>query len=307
MMRLGKPFTKHMTLTKNSIVLAFVALWGLSSCDYLQVRDADPAVEPEVNPIARAHDAYLYPSDVEGIVKPNTSQADSAAIMERYVNAWIKKQLMLNEAASRIDFDEAELERKILDYRYALMVYQYEKYYVQQMLDMNVSQTEIEEYYEAHRESFQLKQNIIHGKFVKLSKEAPQQSRFRRLLQSDAAADQEEIKSYCFRFAENYLLDDTTWVNFDEVVKGSPWNSMEDRADFLQKNKFVEVEGDEHIYFLKIDEYKLVGEISPLEFVTDQIEQIILNRRKVDLTDKLEEDVYERAFDNENFEIFRDE
>lgn len=291
-----------MTLTK---FFGF-ALAGLllASCEYLQVKDPDPADQPEVLPIARVHNTFLYPSDVEGIVKPNVPKADSTAVMSRFVRAWVKKQLMLEEAAAKIDFDEAELERKILDYRYALMVYQYQKYHVEQTLDENVSETEISEYYSEHQDNFQLKQPIIRGKFVRLSLEAPQVDQFRIQLRSDQAQDREEIKSYCFRFAESYSLDDSTWMNFAEMVKGSPWNALEDKSAFLQDNKFVEVTDEQYRYFLKINDFKGVDELSPLEFVRDQIHQVILNRRKVALTDQLEEDVYDRALNNNDFEIF---
>lgn len=301
-MQPSKPFIKHMTLTK---FFGF-ALAGLllASCEYLQVKDPDPADQPEVLPIARVHNTFLYPSDVEGIVKPNVPKADSTAVMSRFVRAWVKKQLMLEEAAAKIDFDEAELERKILDYRYALMVYQYQKYHVEQTLDENVSETEISEYYSEHQDNFQLKQPIIRGKFVRLSLEAPQVDQFRIQLRSDQAQDREEIKSYCFRFAESYSLDDSTWMNFAEMVKGSPWNALEDKSAFLQDNKFVEVTDEQYRYFLKINDFKGVDELSPLEFVRDQIHQVILNRRKVALTDQLEEDVYDRALNNNDFEIF---
>ncbi|MEL6538650.1 MAG: peptidyl-prolyl cis-trans isomerase [Bacteroidota bacterium] len=293
-----------MALTKHLLIGLFAGLWILTGCEYLQVSSPDPVVEPEINPIARAHNAFLYPQDVEGIVKPNTSTEDSAAIMNRFVNAWIQKQLMLQEAASKIDFDEAEIERKILDYRYALMVYEYQKYYVEQTLNEEVSSEEIDTYYQENEDNFRLKQNIVQGKFVRLTKAAPQQERFIQVFQTDLPADQEEINSYCFRFAESYTLDDTTWVNFNEMVKSSPWNSLEDRASFLQDNTFVQGEDEDYYYFLHLKGFQLSGQLAPLDFVREQIRQIIINRRKVELTNQLEDDVFQRAVETNDFEIF---
>ena len=299
------PFMKRMTSSKSVLICLLMGLWGVTGCDYLTVTDPDAGNQQDaVKPIARAHDAFLYPQDVEGVVKPNTPSGDSAAIMERFVSAWVQKQLMLQEAASKIDFDEAEIERKMLDYRYALMVYQFQKYYVEEALNKQVSAEEIKAYYDENPDNFLLKQHILRGKFVKLAKNTPQIDRFRDLLRENRDDSQEEIRSYCFRVATNYILDDTTWINFEDVVKGSPWNSLEDREDFLKRNTYVETEDEESIYFLLIEEYKLIGELSPLEFVTDQIRQIILNRRKVELTEALEKEVYQRAKEGQDFEIY---
>jgi hypothetical protein len=44
--------------------------------------------------------------------------------------------------------------------------------------------------------------------------------------------------------------------------------------------------------------------VSPLEFVKEDIKNIILNKRKVELARKLEDDVYENAAKRKDFEVF---
>jgi peptidyl-prolyl cis-trans isomerase SurA len=58
------------------------------------------------------------------------------------------------------------------------------------------------------------------------------------------------------------------------------------------------------LYFLKIDAYKISDNVSPLEFVKHDIKNIILNKRKVELAKKLEDDVYENAAKRKDFEVF---
>jgi predicted house-cleaning noncanonical NTP pyrophosphatase (MazG superfamily) len=52
-----------------------------------------------------------------------------------------------------------------------------------------------------------------------------------------------------------------------------------------------------------VDEYRISDNVSPLEFVTDEIKNIILNKRKVELAKKLEDEVYENALEHKEFEI----
>jgi len=44
--------------------------------------------------------------------------------------------------------------------------------------------------------------------------------------------------------------------------------------------------------------------VSPLEFVLQDIKNIILNKRKVELAKKLEDEVYENAAKRKDFEVF---
>jgi hypothetical protein len=54
-----------------------------------------------------------------------------------------------------------------------------------------------------------------------------------------------------------------------------------------------------------VEEYRISDNISPLEFVKDDIRNIILNKRKVDLAKKLEDEVYNNAISEKEFEVFR--
>lgn len=257
--------------------------------------------------VARVYDEKLYEKDIKGMLPENTSSEDSASIISRYVKSWIKKQLLINEAASKIDFDEAELERKILDYRYALMVYEYEKYYINDELNTEVTEEDIKSYYENNISNFELKQNIVRGIFIKVAKDAPKIDRLKKLIHSNKSKDKKELKSYCFRFATSYSLDDSLWVNFEELIKNTPLIGIPNKVQFLKENEHIETEDEDFLYFIRIYEYKISDETSPLEFVRDEIKNIIINKRKLELAKKLEEDIYNEAQENDDFEIYADD
>ena len=75
------------------------------------------------------------------------------------------------------------------------------------------------------------------------------------------------------------------------------------KVQFLKATPYHETEDENFLYFLKVDEYRISDNVSPLEFVTDEIKNIILNKRKVDLAKKLEDEVYENALEHKDFEI----
>jgi len=67
---------------------------------------------------------------------------------------------------------------------------------------------------------------------------------------------------------------------------------------------YYETTDNDFLYYLKVDEYKILDNVSPLDFVRQDIKNIILNKRKVELARKLEEEVYENASRDKAFEIF---
>lgn len=271
----------------------------------LQVKKQEETQQPEKKPVARVHNAYLYENDLEGIVPAGTSETDSAGRVAIYINNWVRKQLLIDEAKSKIDFDEADIQRKILDYRYSLIAYQYQSYYINQHLDKNVSEEEIKEYYEANLDNFPLKQNIIRGKFIKMASSVPKIGEVKNLILSNQEKNKEKLQELCFGYAANYTLEDSVWINFDDLVKGSPFAEIPNTVQFLHSRKYAEASDDTYRYFLKITEYKKTDDISPLDVVRDQIRDIIINKRKIELAKDLEKEVYNEAIKQNSFEIYR--
>lgn len=298
-----------MTRFSIQMFVLLSSIWFLG-CDggiggFMEFKKEETPPNEEKDPLARVKDKYLYPEDIQGIINSEISRGDTSDIIHRYIKNWVKKQLLIDEAATRIEFDMAEIERKILDYRYALMVHEFEKYYVNQNINRNISDEDISAYYDEHKQNFELKHNIIQGLYAKVPKEAPNTATFRSMMRGNISdKTKEDIKSYCFRFAADYSLDDTVWLNFEEVIKNTPWMGVSNKEEILGNNKFVEISDDNFFYFLKLFKYKTSNEISPLSFVQNDIRRIILNKRKINITGELKEEIYKNAKTNNEFEIF---
>lgn len=274
----------------------------VAGCDLIKMRTTNPVEDRTV--VARVNNAYLYRADLKGIVPANTNRDDSTARMEAYIQSWIRKQLLIQEAMKQINIDEAEVERKILDYRYSIIAYEYQSHHVKQNLDTVVSQSEIQAYYNDNVDNFILKQNIVRATFIKVPRNAPALDKVRGMILSKDEKDRSELKSYCLTYSVAYHIADSTWMVFDDLVRNSPMAEIPNKVQFLKNNPFHEEEDDNFIYFLKVEEYRISDNLSPLDFVRNEIVNIILNKRKVELAKKLENDVYNRALDRKAFEIY---
>lgn len=277
----------------------------LSGCDWIKLKKDEGEGSEARQPVARVNTAFLYKDELNGIVAPEVSPGDSASLVEGYINSWIRKQLLIQEAARKIDIDEAELERKILDYRYSIIAYEYQSFYIKQNLDTMISRSEIETYYIDNKDNFILKQNIVRATFIKVPVNAPRTEKIKNLIFSSREEDKNELKSYCLSFSTAYHISDSLWMVFDELVKKSPLMEIPNKIQFLQHTPYYETSDDNYLYFLKVDEYRITDNVSPLDFVDDEIRNIMLNKRKVELARKLEDNVYQQAQEKNEFEIIK--
>ena len=287
-------------MNRTYFILLYILV--LAGCDRF-TSGPDPE-QIKNNAIARVDEQYLFREDLATIFPEKISAEDSAQIAERFINNWIRKQLMIMESAKNVPYNQEELERKVQDYRNSLLIYEYEKQYVQKNLNKEIGTAEVEEYYNSNQDNFQLKQNIIKGIFIKVPKNAPKLANLRKFADLKQADDMAKLKSYGYRFATEFMVDDSVWVNFDELIVGTPLMSIPNKVQWLKNNKYVETNDEDYIYILNIRDYKINDELSPLEFVQDQIETIILNKRKTKLAAQLNENVFKNARDKNEFEIY---
>jgi len=274
----------------------------LSSCDLFRFKTEEEQVDDAV--LAAVDDNVLYRSDLYFITQDSPSEEDSANLAERYMQSWIRKQLMIKEAGKNMAFDEAELNRKLLDYKYALMVYEFEKAYVNENLDTEVSEEEINAYYEENKVNFTLKKIIVRTNFLKVEKDIPQRAQISRLLSSNRESDKEELRNMALRYAANYYLEDSVWIEFDDIVLNTPLVDHTNHVELLRRNDLIQVDDDSFAYYFKILEYKLQDQVPPLEFMKEEISKIILNKRRVALAESLHKEVYQRALEKNDFKIY---
>ncbi|WP_245949497.1 peptidyl-prolyl cis-trans isomerase [Echinicola strongylocentroti] len=281
------------------IILALV-----TACDFFKVKteEESTAKSPAV---ASVDDMFLRKSDLDFVTKETNNPSDSTNLAKRYVQSWVKKQLMIKEASQKVAVSKAELDKKLLDYKYALIVYEYEKSYIEKHLDKNVSNEEIKSYYEGNKENFTLKEIIVRANFIKMNKNLSQNKDADQLLNQSNESAKHELRELAIKSAANYFLEDSTWVKFDELISNTPLADNQNKVQLLTRdNPLIKAEDDQFNYYYKILEYKLQDQVPPVEFVKDEISKIIINKRKVNLAESLQNEVYSRAQGNNEFKIY---
>jgi hypothetical protein len=293
---------KYLTLQWRNNLLVIFLLVSTGSCDFFRFKSDKEGEEDRI--IAAVDNQKLLQSELSFIGMESKTEVDSANLAERYVQSWVRKQLLIKEAGKSMAFDEAEINRKLLDYKYALMVYEFEKKYVEENLNTEISQKEIEDYYELNKVNFSLKEIIIRVNFAKIEKGSPQNTQAERLLRSQNQKDSESFKQLVINSGTNYFLEDSTWVKLDDIIVNTPLANHPNKVELVRNNKHVITTDDRFTYYFRILEYKLQDQVPPLEFVRDEITKILINKRRIELVDQLQKKVYNSALEKNEFKIY---
>lgn len=251
--------------------------------------------------VARVYDKYLYADALRNIVPAGTSRNDSITIIKSYVENWIRQQSVVHRAEENLSDEQKEVDRKLEEYRNSLITYIYESALVNQKLDTAIRDEEIEKYYSEHPNNFELKHNIVQAFYLKVPKTAPKIEKVKSLYRSAQPKDRKQLEEYSFQFASDYYFNDEEWLQFDELLKKVPIKTY-DQEQFLRNNRFIEIPDSNHIFFITIKGFKVKESLSPLSFERDNIRNLILNKRKLDLIREMEKDAYEDALQQKEIE-----
>ncbi len=246
-------------------------------------------------PIAAVYDSKLYPSDLSGAMPPDLPAKDSMALRHKLIEKWAADELFYRQAVENLDEAEQNVNKELEQYKKDLVSYKFQVKLIEHQLDTSVSATEIENYYNNNPQNFLLRNNIVKAIYVKAPRNIPGLEKLKKLCLSGNPKDSSQFKSMCIQFADNYFIDNNTWLLLDDIRKEIP--QLRDVPDYsLSNGKVLEFNDSLSYYFLKIKEIKIKNSLSPLNFETANIKNLIVNQRKQYLIKKYKKDLLEKAF-----------
>lgn len=273
----------------------------LSACQQQEQAAQSPSIDMQ-QVVAKVGNKTLTYAELADVLAPNISHTDSVQRITRYAEAWVRQQLWVKEANNQ-GLAPADLEKKVEQYRNDLLVEAFKQKYISEHLDTNLTEADIHKFYTENQANFLLRYPIVQAQWVQLPKGTPKQEKVMDWFKSRKDTDRQEFRSYCIRFATTYQLQDTVWVGFDELVRGTPFAEIGNKNDFVSKTTFSQKQDEDFVYLLKISAYKISGQTAPLAYVQAQVKGIILNQRKTELLNTLSNDVYKQAQKQQEFEI----
>jgi hypothetical protein len=100
-------------------------------------------------------------------------------------------------------------------------------------------------------------------------------------------------------------LNDSIWIKVSQVLNKIPVITTENKSELLKKSNFIQLKDSLGVYLMQINDVLLRNSIAPLEYVKPTIDQIVINKRKLELIRELEKDITKDAIKNKQFEIYK--
>jgi hypothetical protein len=273
-----------------------LVLFIVVSCDYFKQENARI-------PIARVNDEYLYEEDIADLITQATSKDDSALLVNNHIKLWATQQLLIDQAKINLSDHELSEYNKLVDqYKIDLYTEAYKSNIVSLQLDSTITEEEMMVYYEANKENFKLNDQLVKVRYIHLSESFGDINGVREKLRRFNSDDKLALAELGIKF-QSYNFNDSTWVKKENLLKNIPViKSSENQV--LKKSNFTQLQDSLGVYLVIIEDLLDRNETAPLSFVLPTIEQIILNKRKLELIKKLEKDITKDAIKDKRFETF---
>lgn len=273
-------------------ILSILTICSIIACDSNTSRKV----------IARAFGNELYDTDIADLISDDASYEDSVFFTKEFINIWVSKQVLLNEAERILDAQEKDKSKELEAYKHDLLSYELINKLVRQEIDTTFSDEELELYYEDNKNEFELTQNIIKLIFYKV----PLNSKNLDLLWSSFRANDQSIYPTLLSLSKrggNYYENGNSWVFFDDILKEIPINTY-NQEHYLNNHKYIRIIEGDFIYFIKINDFKTRNMLSPFVLEKRRIKEILLNKRQQELQRSIESNLLEKAYSNNHIQLF---
>ena len=213
---------------------------------------------------------------------------ENKADNEAFIKQWCEQEALKKE----LEETNPELY-KLVNLRADAYKGELAKFYLEEQLlmaklDTTVSEKEIKAYYDQHKDEFLLSDYLVKALYLKVPKSVDYKSKQIDevyLLKNDK--DLSQVNSYAKLYAENFYFNDSSWIYFNELSKDIPLTKYNVDNIVLNRTKTY-FSDDKFTYFLNIIDFTLKDDVPPMEFLSDQIKELIVLNRLQRLKEKNE-------------------
>lgn len=254
--------------------------------------------------VAEVGHEKLYVRDVAGVVPDELTGADSAAVMERYVERWVSRQLKLRAAKQLFsDREEEAIDSLVEEYRQSLMVRRFDERVIA-TTDTVITNEQIDHHYRAHAADFKVKEAIVQGVIVRFDQSNRQKARLQSVMASGGVDLLRNIRELS---EKNHfeLIEFTDWVPYSEFLTTLPTYRNRNYDHLLTTGRVHEMYEGSSGYYFRITEIRRVGDAEPLSRIHPTLRRIIYNSRQQEAIRTRDREILNEALESGKAEIYR--
>lgn len=276
---------KQVAILLHTMIMVVCAAFVMSCQEEIMHRGRTPLVS--------VGKEFLYVEDVERFYSANPSAADSARYVDEFINRWIEEALFYNVALRNVPSSD-KIDRLVEGYRRSLVLNLYQDGLVEQHLRNDIIDEEVQAFYKANSQMFEVEEPIMMGIFLRVKKGAPKLSSLRKWYKSRAIEDLEKLDKYSLADDAQYEYFAETWQRVSDIAAKTPITEA-DLLQRLSRSAAIELNDKEYIYFISADSLIDKGGLKPVELVEGDIRNLLANTKKVSFIKEKKSALFDEA------------
>lgn len=275
-----------------AILLALV-----SSCDFFKKENSRLI-------IARVNENLLYKDELADETPENLSKEDSISFVKSYINEWAMDKLLLDRAKFNLPVEEQErYDKMVREYKSQLYKKAYMNALVQKEITESIDSLEIAEYYTINRNLFKINEHLLKLRYLYANNNLNDLEKMKESFKRFNFDDQIYLDNQKLKF-DKAKLNDSIWVKSFTVFKDLRSLNKKQQKTLLNKNRYFELEDSLGTYLIYVKDVLKPNSIAPLSYIKPTIEQILKNKKELELKLDLEKQILDDAIKNNDYEIF---
>ena len=253
--------------------------------------------------IAKVGEYELKKSDLDNVIPFNISESDSVEFIENFISNWIINKSLFEKAEINLtELEINEIKNSTNNYYEELIIDKYRSKLLMNNSDTIVTYDEIQNYYNENIGNFLLSNDILKARYVKLNNKNYNLREIKRRFRRFNSQDKIFFDSISIQIS-NYFLSDSTWINSELFFRKIPILSEDEIKRIVKNNLYFVKEDSLDVYLIKVNDYKKVDDVAPIDYIYDRIEEILQNRKKVDFIKKFEKEILDNAKKDNKFQF----
>ena len=243
--------------------------------------------------LATIGDTHLYKDEVDIVYAQQGRGIDSASFVQDYVQRWAV-DVLFHEKAKENVASTAEIDRMVEKYRESLIQNLYQDRLITQQLVPTITAEEVREFYEKEQSLFELTEPYVKGFYVKLPYKNSKIRDVRNRCLRRGQDDLEELERLCSENGYEYQFFMEEWLPFVDLAHRTPLTEQQ-LMDRLLRKEVIEFTEGKFTYFVCADSILKRNDIKPIEMVSDEIKELLINSKKARFIKQMKRSLYEEA------------
>ena len=290
-------------MRKLNYILCTILATVAFSCT---MSDNDGNKQYDEDVIAAVDGVELRIADVMRDMPEGITGTDSATFVRMYVDNWVLNRLKMKRAEEVLTSSE-DIERLVEGYRQSLMMRQLDQYYIDKMLDVEITDKQISAYYRAHSAAFRLDHNVVQGVVVKVPKTFRNITTLTTAIKNSAKAeDWAELEALAEKHSLSVTNMTAQWVSYSDFLSNLPTERSRTYNDLISKSTVQQMSSDDALFYFIITDRALKGELAPIASVESDIRRRLYAERRDEVVKEYEAELKRKSVEEGRI-MLRDE